>query len=81
MCPTMNNWYIVFDMLTISLSVTRSSLAWDCISAEHITRTIEEILLRLSLPLQNCHGQCYDGASSMAVCRTGVSTELLAKER
>ncbi|KAL5506665.1 hypothetical protein EMCRGX_G008377 [Ephydatia muelleri] len=29
----------------------------DCISAEHITRTIEDILLRLSLPLQNCRGQ------------------------
>ena len=53
----------------------------DCISAEHITRTIEDILLRLSLPLQNCRGQCFDGASSMAGCRNGVSTKLLAKER
>ena len=50
----------------------------DC---EHITRTIEDILLRLSLPLQNCRGQCFDGASSMAGCRNGVSTKLLAKER
>ena len=53
----------------------------DCISAEHITRTIEDIMLRLSLPLQNCRGQCFDGASSMAGCRNGVSTKLLAKER
>ena len=50
----------------------------DC---EHITRTIEDILLRLSLSLQNCRGQCFDGASSMAGCRNGVSTKLLAKER
>ena len=47
----------------------------DCISAEHITRTIEDILLRLSLPLQNCRGQCFDGASSMAGCRNGVSRQ------
>ena len=45
-------------------------------TAERITRTIEDILLRLSLPLENCRGQCYDGASSMAGCKTGVSTNL-----
>lgn len=28
MCPTMNNWYFVFGMLTISLSVMRNSLAY-----------------------------------------------------
>ena len=43
----------------------------DDITAEHITRTI---LLRLSLPLENYCGQCYDGASSMAGCKTGAST-------
>ena len=53
----------------------------DDTTAERITRTIEDILLRLSLPLENCRGQCYDGASSMAGCKTGVSTNLLAKER
>ena len=49
-------------------------------SAETITHTIEDILLRLSLPLQKCRGQCYDGASSMSGCKTGVSTSLLRKE-
>ena len=52
----------------------------DDTTAESITRTIEDILLRLSLPLENCLGQCYDRASSMADCKTGVSTNLLAKE-
>ena len=52
----------------------------DSISAECIIRTIEDILLRSSLSLQNCRGQCYDGASSMAGCKTGVSTTILRKE-
>ena len=52
----------------------------DSISAESIIRTIKDILLRLSLSLQNCRGQCYDGASSMAGCKTGVSTTILRKE-
>ena len=51
----------------------------DSISAESIIRTIEDILLRLSLSLQNCRGQCYDGASSMAGC-ISTTIGLLRKE-
>ena len=29
---------------------------------------------------EQCRGQCYNGASAMAGCKTGVSTELLQKE-
>ena len=48
-------------------------------TAQNIFHTIEDILLRLSLQLENCRGQCYDGAgaSSMAGCKTGVATTLL----
>ena len=49
-------------------------------TAQNIFHTIEDILLRLSLQLENCRGQCYDGASSMAGCKTGVATTLLRKE-
>ena len=52
----------------------------DSISAERIISKIEDILLRLSLSLQNCHGQCYDGASSKAGCKTGASTTILQKK-
>ena len=38
-------------------------------------------MLRFSLQLDHCRGQCYDGASSMAGCRTGVVTTILAKEK
>ena len=49
-------------------------------TAQSITNTIQDILLRLSLQFENCRGQCYDGASAMAGCRTGVATTLLQME-
>ena len=49
-------------------------------SAETIIHTIEDILLRLSLFLHKWRGQCYDRASSMSGCKTGISTSLLRKE-
>ena len=38
------------------------------------------ILLRLSLQISNCCGQCYDHAGSMAGCRTGVATTIQQQE-
>ena len=52
----------------------------DSTTAQSITHTIEDILLRLSLQLENCRGQCYDGASAMAGSRSGVATTIRAKE-
>ena len=52
----------------------------DSTTAQAITYTIQDILLRLSLQLEKCRGQCYDGASAMAGCKTGVATKLLQKE-
>ena len=52
----------------------------DCTTAENITRVIQDVLLRLSLQMSNCRGQCYDGASSMAGCRTGVATTIQQQE-
>uniref|UniRef100_H3ADC1 DUF4371 domain-containing protein n=1 Tax=Latimeria chalumnae TaxID=7897 RepID=H3ADC1_LATCH len=49
-------------------------------SAASITNTIEDIMLRMSIQLKDCRGQCYDEASSMAGCKTGVATSLLSKE-
>ena len=36
---------------------------------------------RLSLLLENCCGKCYDGASDMAVCSTGVAIAVIALEQ
>lgn len=48
----------------------------DSTTAESRTRVIQDILLRLALQMSNCRGQCYDSASSMAGCRTGVATTI-----
>ena len=48
--------------------------------AQSIFHTIEDVFLKLSLQLENCRGQCYDGASATAGCKTGVATTLLRKE-
>ena len=52
----------------------------DSTTSEYIEKVILDVLLRLSLPLSDCRGQCYDGASAMAGCRTGVATRISAKE-
>ena len=52
----------------------------DSTTAESITHVIQDILLRLALQMSNCRGQCYDGAGSMAGCRTGVATTIQQQE-
>ena len=52
----------------------------DSTTAENLTHVIQDILLRLSLQMSSCHGQCYDGADSMAGCRTGVATTIQQQE-
>ncbi len=41
-----------------------------------IVTTITDVLLRMNLSISNCHGQCYDGASSMSGSRSGVAIQL-----
>ena len=48
----------------------------DSTTAPNIISTIEDILL---LQLQNCRGQCYNRASTMAGCKAGVATTILRK--
>ena len=43
-------------------------------SAESLVRTIKDVLLSTGLRLEDCRGQCYDGASVMAGSKAGVST-------
>lgn len=52
----------------------------DSTSAEMITATIEDVLLCLNLRIDNCRGQCYDGASSMSGAKSGVAARLTALE-
>ena len=45
-----------------------------------MTQLIKDILIRLSLPLERCRGQCYDGASNMSGRRSGVATQIQLEE-
>ena len=45
-------------------------------TADSLTSAIKDVLIRCILPLSNCRGQAYDGASKMH----GVATQILAIE-
>ena len=49
-------------------------------SADNIMLTIQDILLRLNLSINNCRGQCHDGASNMSGIRSGVATKVSSLE-
>ena len=51
----------------------------DSISANSLVSLIHDVLLRMNLKLENCRGQCYDGASNMRGCR-GVATQITSEE-
>uniref|UniRef100_A0A3B4UMN1 HAT C-terminal dimerisation domain-containing protein n=1 Tax=Seriola dumerili TaxID=41447 RepID=A0A3B4UMN1_SERDU len=40
----------------------------------------KDVLLRLSLPIKNCRGQCYDGASNMSGIRNGLQARVKEQE-
>ena len=47
------------------------------ISSDSLYALIKDALLRFNLKLENCRGQCYDGASNMKGYVSGVSTQIL----
>ena len=48
--------------------------------ASSLLAVIHDVLLRLDVPIAKIRGQCYDGASSMAGCRTGVAARIMEEE-
>ena len=48
--------------------------------ADAIVLTVQDIVLHLNLRVNNCHGQCYDGANSMSGSKSGVTTRILDLE-
>ena len=49
-------------------------------TAEVIISFIKDILLRMDLRIENCRGQCYDGASTMAGHKSGVAKGIMELE-
>ena len=50
------------------------------IDSDTLVAAIKDVLLRMSLSLSDCRGQCYDGASNMTGCRNGVAAQLRQEE-
>ncbi len=48
--------------------------------AETLFRVIRDVLLRFNLPICRCRGQCYDGASCVSGCITGLQTRFRQEE-
>ena len=48
--------------------------------AEIIYAVITDVLIRLNIPISNARSQCYDGAATMSVAKSGVATRLSAAE-
>lgn len=47
------------------------------IKSETIVMAIKDVLIRMQLPLQDCRGQTYDGASNMLGKKSGVAARIL----
>ncbi len=52
----------------------------DSIASNSLVSIIRDVLLRLNLNIENCRGQCYDGAANMRGCRTGVAKQIADME-
>ena len=48
------------------------------IKSETLVHTIKDILVRFNLPINDCRGQTYDGASNMLGKKSGVATQIKA---
>ena len=46
------------------------------IDADMLTRAIKDVLIRMNLPFEKLHGQCYDGASAMSSSKRGVAKRI-----
>ena len=54
--------------------------AVDNITSETLVNSLKNVLLRMGLSVQNCRGQCYDGANNMIGSKSGVATQNNPKE-
>ena len=54
--------------------------ATDRTDADNLTQLIKDVLARLSLPLERCRGQCYDGTGDMSGRRSGVAVRIQQEE-
>ncbi len=65
--------YIVYEDLIGMVQVDQTDAAT-------LSSTLKDVLIRCGLPLSNCRGQTYDGASNMSGHLSGVATRLMQEE-
>ena len=75
---TINFWWV--DSKLIDHNEFIGLYTVDSIDAKSLVANIKDVLLQMGLPIQNCRGQCYDGASNMSGAKGGVTTLLTAIE-
>ena len=49
-----------------------------CYSGCNCKFSLQDVLLRMNLKIENTRGQCYDGVAAMAGTKTGVATQIKA---
>ena len=52
----------------------------DSTAADVIVKVLKDTLLRFNLSINQCRGQCYNGASSMSGRRSGTAVEIMSEE-
>ena len=66
--------WVDHDLVTHEELVGRYAV--DNITSETLVNSLKDVLLRMGLSVQNCRGQCYDGANNMVGCKSGVATQI-----
>ena len=46
------------------------------ISSATVVACVKDVLTGMNLSIQNCHGQCYDGAGNIVGAKKGKATEI-----
>ena len=74
---------LVFRWLDANLTVHEEFVGLyktDSIDAKSLLAIIKDVLVQLGLSIENCHGQCYDGASTMSGLKSGVAKMITDEE-
>ena len=79
MCLTRNNLRFTDENLVDHEDVLRLYNV-GMIEADSLVKAILDVLCRAGLLLNQCQGQCYDGASNMSGSKCGIAAQIQAKE-
>ena len=52
----------------------------ESIQADVLVEVLKDTMVRMNLSINNCRGQCYDGAANMCGSRNGVATQIASEE-